>query len=69
MKQDNRKPQHQQGKKPITKKALTVVEKKDNFNLFILLAFCFPVLLYIHTIGYKFTYFDDDRLSSIIFHS
>jgi len=55
MKKNNQKYKPQQNKKTIT------ISKKRNTSLLpIIIAFCLPVLLYIQTINFKFTHFDDD---------
>ena len=60
MKKNNHKPQHQQGKNTIKKNTLIISEKKNSSILPIIIAFCLPVLLYLQTINFGFTHFDDD---------
>jgi tetratricopeptide (TPR) repeat protein len=62
MKQNIRKPQLQQKNKTIAKNKFTIPAKKNKFDLFLVISVCFPILLYLQTAGFKFTYFDDDRI-------
>jgi len=62
MKKNNRKSQYQQGKNTI-KIHTSIISKKKNDSIFpIIIAFCFPVLLYMQTINFGFTYFDEDLI-------
>jgi Flp pilus assembly protein TadD len=54
MEQNNRKHLHLSDKN-----TLTVSAKKHSF-VTLLIAFCFPVLLYLQTASFKYTHFDDD---------
>jgi Flp pilus assembly protein TadD len=63
MKQNNKKHQHlQSNKEPVEEKKSIVSKTRDNSALFIVIAFCLPVLLYLQTIGFGFTHFDDDGI-------
>ncbi|HNW97549.1 MAG TPA: tetratricopeptide repeat protein [Bacteroidales bacterium] len=44
------------------KKTQSIPVKKNNTVLFAVIAFCLPVLLYIQTLNFGFTYFDDDGI-------
>ena len=61
MKKDNRK-KHQQNKSIIKKNTIVVPDKRNNSVIPLFIAFCVPVLLYLQTINFGFTYFDDDGL-------
>ena len=65
MKKHNQK-YHKQNKNTIKENSLFISIKKKNNNLilYIFIAFVVPVLLYIQTVNYKFTNFDDNRIIS-----
>ena len=49
----------------IHKNKISIISNKKNVSDFpIIIAFCLPVLLYIQTINFGFTHFDDNRLIS-----
>jgi len=60
MKNSNKK--SQQNKNNIKRNTLTIFKNKNDFILPIILAFCLPVLLYLQTINFGFSYFDDDLI-------
>jgi tetratricopeptide (TPR) repeat protein len=62
MKKDHQKAQHQQGENTTKKNVSVISERKNSFILPVIIAFCLPVLLYIQTVNFKFTYFDDDGI-------
>lgn len=62
MQRYQRKPQNLQGKNVIKEIQPIVSEKKKTAKFFIIIAFCIPVLLYIQTINFGFTYFDDNTI-------
>ena len=51
-----------QYKSIVKKKTVIIPEKKNSFALPLIIAFCVPVLLYLQTVTFGFTYFDDDGL-------
>jgi tetratricopeptide (TPR) repeat protein len=53
-----------QNKKNINTLKKVPFEKKSNLPLMLLIAFCFPFLLYLQTINFGFTGFDDDGIIS-----
>jgi tetratricopeptide (TPR) repeat protein len=50
------------GKKTIKGNKLIISEKKNGYVLPLIIAFCLPVLLYLQTIKFRFTHFDDDYI-------
>ncbi|MGD0712431.1 MAG: tetratricopeptide repeat protein, partial [Bacteroidales bacterium] len=62
MKYNNHKLQHQQRKKIIKEDSFIVSEKKNSSVIHLIIAFCLPVLLYLQTINFGFTGFDDDSI-------
>ena len=65
MKLNNRNNNYLRSKKQINEDTLIVSEKGGNDSvIFFIIAFCFPVMIYLQTINFKFTYFDDDRIIS-----
>jgi len=58
-----KKNQRSQQNKNTIKKNTPIISKNRNASLLlIIIAFCIPVLLYLQTINFGFTYFDDDGL-------
>ncbi|MGD0710662.1 MAG: glycosyltransferase family 39 protein [Bacteroidales bacterium] len=51
-----------QNKNAIKKSALINPKKENSFSVYLIIAFCFPVLLYLQTVNYGFTYFDDNGI-------
>ena len=62
MKKTNPKYQHQKKNIPVNKGSQNISVKKSNTTLFAIIAFGLPVLLYIQTLNFGFTYFDDDGI-------
>ena len=62
MKNNNRKPQQQLSKNTIKKNKLIIAEKGKDSIFFLIIAFCLPVLLYLQTVKFGFTNFDDDTI-------
>jgi len=63
MKKNNLK-YNQQSKNIFKDNSLNTIYKKNNSVIYIIIAFIFPVLLYLQTINYGFTCFDDDSIIS-----
>ena len=59
MKNNNKK--YQQKNLKVKEHSVINTEKKNSSVLFII-AFCIPVLLYLQTVAFGFTYFDDDNM-------
>ena len=55
-------PKYQQNKNTNNENISLVSEKKSSSFLPLIIAFCIPILLYIQTIGFGFTYFDDNGI-------
>ena len=64
MGKNNQKPQRLQGNNKIKANKAAIPEKKKVSRTFIIIAFCLPVLLYLQTIKFEFTHFDDDLIIS-----
>ena len=60
MKNINKK--YQQNKSIVKEHSVIYPEKENSSMLFIIIAFCVPVLLYLQTVTFGFTYFDDDGM-------
>ena len=59
-----RKPQYPQGKNIIKENKAVITVKKKSSVLFIIIAFCIPLLVYLQTIKFGFTHLDDDLIIS-----
>ena len=53
---------NQQNKSVAKKQTVIITEKKNNSAIPFIIAFCLPVLLYLQTVVFGFTYNDDDGL-------
>ena len=64
MKQNKRTSRHQHllSKKTADESNLIVSEKKNSSVIYLIIAFCLPVLLYLQTINFGLTGFDDDSI-------
>jgi tetratricopeptide (TPR) repeat protein len=51
-----------QNKNANKKDAFINPKKENSYSVYLIIAFCFPVLLYLQTINFGFTDFDDDNL-------
>ena len=62
MGKDNRKHQYPQGKNIIKESKVLIPEKKKSSALFIIIAFCLPVLIYLQTLNFGLSHLDDDNI-------
>ena len=51
-----------QNKNAIKKGASINPKKENSFSAYLIIVFCFPILLYLQTLTYGFTYFDDNGI-------
>ena len=59
---NNQKTKYPQNKNARKTNTFIVSEKKNSSVFSLIIIFCLPVLLYLHTINFGFTGFDDDSI-------